>query len=516
MFGLFEASIESSHIPVLDTESTYKLGQKVTARVLWVDTISKTISLSLLPHLVAMRNVATLFTQEIGDFVTVKVVRGYDRVGLFVKVSQDNEDDEDDNNEDDESSGLGFVHISKIKDTRIAKIDSSYSAGTLHKARVIGLDYCNAHLLFSLQPRVLSQPFVRINDIAIGSLIKGVVEKVESFGVIVAITDSIKALCPRLFLSDAAINHPEKFFKVGATMSFRVLVCQPDQNRLILTHKKSLLRLEQQEIVREYTNVKPGDSATGVVVSIQSYGAIVCFFNNVRALAPLAELSTEYINHPTDVVKLGQTVSCRVLSVDPVACKLRVSLKTSHIQGGGGGDGKKIEPGMKVHATFLSTIANAVLVELEGMDGSLASIPCTHLSDSLPLSMALFQALAKLKGNNNNSKKKIELGLVRITKVDLVKGTIEASIKCVAGNTGVDVDGWKRIENVADLVQGDVIGGVVGNLTDKMCFVRLGNVTGVSNLHVSRLLFVVKSRRHVKFMLNSFVCLLCRMRLMDS
>ena len=493
MFGLFEASIESSHIPVLDTESTYKLGQKVTARVLWVDTISKTISLSLLPHLVAMRNVATLFTQEIGDFVTVKVVRGYDRVGLFVKVSQDNEDDEDDNNEDDESSGLGFVHISKIKDTRIAKIDSSYSAGTLHKARVIGLDYCNAHLLFSLQPRVLSQPFVRINDIAIGSLIKGVVEKVESFGVIVAITDSIKALCPRLFLSDAAINHPEKFFKVGATMSFRVLVCQPDQNRLILTHKKSLLRLEQQEIVREYTNVKPGDSATGVVVSIQSYGAIVCFFNNVRALAPLAELSTEYINHPTDVVKLGQTVSCRVLSVDPVACKLRVSLKTSHIQGGGGGggDGKKIEPGMKVHATFLSTIANAVLVEF-------------------------FQALAKLKGNNNNSKKKIELGLVRITKVDLVKGTIEASIKCVAGNTGVDVDGWKRIENVADLVQGDVIGGVVGNLTDKMCFVRLGNVTGVSNLHVSRLLFVVKSRRHVKFMLNSFVCLLCRMRLMDS
>lgn len=483
MFGLFEASIESSHIPVLDTESTYKLGQKVTARVLWVDTISKTISLSLLPHLVGLRNVATLFTQEIGDFVTVKVVRGYDRVGLFVKVSKEEEEKEsndDDDDDDIESFGLGFVHISKIKDTRIAKIDASYSAGTLHKARVIGVDYCNAHLLFSLQPRVLAQPFVRINDIAIGALIKGVVEKVESFGVIVAITESIKALCPRHFLSDAAISHPEKFFKLGATMTFRVMVCQPEQNRLILTHKKSLLRLEKEQIVSEYTKVKPGDSVMGVIVSIQSYGAIVSFFNNVRALAPLAELSTEYINHPTDVVKLGQTVSCRVLSVDPIACKLRVSLKTSHIQGGA----KQVEPGMQVHATFLSTVANAVLVELEGLEGSLASIPSTHLCDSLPLSTALFQALVKLKG-----KKKIELGLVRITKVDLFKGTIEASIKCVPGNTGFDVDGWKKIENVADLVQGDVIGGVVGNLTDKMCFVRLGNVTGVANLHVSRLAF---------------------------
>ena len=327
LFGLFDAIIEQSHIPVLDWEDHYQLGQKVFARILWVDTINKVVNLSLLPHLIDLKPVS--FHHPLGYITDVQVVRADAKVGLFVKLFNSEK------NSDHESSThpfTGYVHISKIKDDRIAKIDDAYSMGTTHKARVIGFDYCNAQLLFSLQPKVLAQPFVCLQDIAVASMVKGVVEKVESFGVIVSLTDHIKGLCPTLHLSDATLSHPEKLFKIGTSMSFRVLSSDPIKNRLILTHKKSLIRLEDQKLITDYEDVKPGDQAMGVVASIQSYGVIINFFNEVKALAPISELSTEYIQTPLEVVKLGMTVSCRILTVDPKESKMRVSLKTSQIK----------------------------------------------------------------------------------------------------------------------------------------------------------------------------------------
>ena len=420
------------------------------------------------------------FTLSMGDITKVQIVRADSKIGLFVKVLNDDNDKVKNNKVKNgkpkkdkakkDSTCTGYVHISKIKDTRIAKIDDAYSAGTTHKARVIGLDYCNAQLILSLQPRVLAQPFVCLQDIPVASMVKGVVEKVESFGVIVSITDHIKGLCPTLHLSDATLSHPEKLFRVGSTMSFRVLSCDPTKNRLILTHKKSLVRLEEQKIMMDYEKIQPGDQAMGVVASIQSYGAIINFFNEVRALAPISELSTDYTQNPLEVVKVGMTVSCRVLTVDPLESKMRVSLKTSQIK-----NSNQLELGSLVSATFLSTSRKGVVVAL-GQEGNVATIPSTHLCDSVSMSLSLFEALKK-----PNAKKGLAMGQVMIASIDRVKGTIEATLKMAGDQIGLE----SVRQDLNQFEKGQILGGVVSNITERMCFIRFGKMTGVASVHVS-------------------------------
>lgn len=162
---------------------------------------------------------------------------------------------------------------------------------------------------------------------------KGVVDKIEGFGMLVAVTDSIKGLCPNMHLSDAQLTNPEKMFKIGSTMSFRVLSVDVEKRRLILTLKKSLVQCKTK-LFLEYHDVKAGDVTTGVIGSVKDYGCIINFFNNLRALAPLSELSHEHLTNPASHFRVGQSVKCQVISVDPEDMKMRVTLKVSQIQDG--------------------------------------------------------------------------------------------------------------------------------------------------------------------------------------
>lgn len=176
----------------------------------------------------------------------------------------------------------------------------------------------------------MSQEFVRLCDIKLADDIKGRVERHESFGAIISITDNIRGLCPLSQISDAPTSNPEKYLKIGSTVAFRVLSIDYEKNRLILTHKKSLM-VEKDHLILSYENVKSGDSAIGVISSIQDHGCVITFFNNVKAFAPLAELTHEFIDSASTMFKIGQTVKCRVLTVNPTEEKMRVTLKNSQI-----------------------------------------------------------------------------------------------------------------------------------------------------------------------------------------
>jgi rRNA biogenesis protein RRP5 len=454
MMGAFDATIESSHCGSVDLEESFRDGEKIKSRIVWIDYISKTIGLSLLDHFITWKHVT--FTFSVGDIKeNVQVVRVDDRIGVLMKWDQ---------------SHFAYAHISKLRDDRILKIDDTFGPGTEHKARITGLDYCTNLLLVSLQPKVLDQAFVRLEDIKIASDVKGVVEKIESFGLIVAVTDTIKGLCPTAHLSDAKISHPEKLFKLGSSLTFRVLTVDPEKNRLILTHKKSLMG-PKSGLVMSYDQVSPGDVVTGVITSVQDYGCIVSFFNDVRALAPIAELAHEKITHPSTLFKIGQSVKCRVLTVDAVEAKMRVTLKVSQIA-----SGAEAKVGHISQATFISANIQGIIVQLEESRHN-ATVPWTHLHDHYQTSEKLFKAFS-----SGSSKKNIDLGEVLIMAVDPAKGVIHATMKQLLIQYAKEKGSLPA--SADDLRQGFLVPGVVKNITEKLCFVQLGNTVAVANIHV--------------------------------
>ena len=64
---------------------------------------------------------------------------------------------------------------------------------------------------------------------------------------------------------------------------------QPDKKKITLTHKKTMVGSELP-IVDSYATAKVGSSVVGYVINVQSYGVVLGFYNDVRALMLKSEI----------------------------------------------------------------------------------------------------------------------------------------------------------------------------------------------------------------------------------
>lgn len=77
--------------------------------------------------------------------------------------------------------------------------------------------------LLSTERKVLDQPFLRIEDITIGEIVKGTIERVLDRGaIIVKVADGISGLVNDTHLSDIKLKNPEKKFREGVEVKCKV------------------------------------------------------------------------------------------------------------------------------------------------------------------------------------------------------------------------------------------------------------------------------------------------------
>lgn len=77
--------------------------------------------------------------------------------------------------------------------------------------------------LVSTEKRVLEQPFLRVEDVKIGEVVKGKIERVLDRGaLLVGLADGISGLVNDTHLSDIKLKNPEKKFREGLEVKCRV------------------------------------------------------------------------------------------------------------------------------------------------------------------------------------------------------------------------------------------------------------------------------------------------------
>ena len=276
---------------------------------------------------------------------------------------------------------IGFAPTRLISDEKTSLV--KYRPGTLHACRVIQFNIMDGVAIVSLQLSVLEKPYMKYADISVGEKVEGTVERFGDFGMIVALTEHIRGLCPRLHLSDvrSIMKQPKKKYKEGSKIKCRVLSVEPSQRRLLLTCKKSLLR-SSHDPLSEYTQASPGSVHHGVISSVHNYGCIVHFFNRVRGLVLKSELSsTHVVQDPLSEFWIGQPVECRVMESEPEAQKLLLSLKLH--------DGflpvsleqdESLAPGDVIDAEVTGIASNGINLRCP-RTGEVAFLPSLHLSD---------------------------------------------------------------------------------------------------------------------------------------
>lgn len=344
--GLINVMINDTHsgqldifnVPVLNTlanpktqtpgiAANYSVGMKIPcARIVFADchvgSEEKALILSALPSVLSSdkvrRQVESISNEtcSVGSkFEDARIVRIDPGLGVVLAL-------------DSEAKEFAQVHISRLSDEKITKITAPYRLNSVHPCRIIDYDPFAAISIASMAPSCLEQQFLSIDSIPIGSVVRGEVSVITpGLGILVNLTERIRALCPINQLTETQSQDALKSYRLGQKFKFRVLSTDPSARRVMLTRKKGLLESDLAPLC-DYSDAKVGEFYDGYVASIRPFGCIVRFFGDVKAILPLSELTEEsFVKEAKEVVFEGQVIRCRVIRLDREAQSMAVSLR---------------------------------------------------------------------------------------------------------------------------------------------------------------------------------------------
>ncbi len=160
------------------------------------------------------------------------------------------------------------------------------------------------------------------SSLQVGQRVKGTVRSIAPFGVFVDL-GGIDGLVHKSELSWNKVNNPETAHAIGDEVEAEVIDINHERGRISL----SIRRLQPdpwQESVAKYAI---SDLIEGVVTKLVNFGAFVRVEEGLEGLIHISELSKQRVAHPGDVVKEGETLKLKIISLDSERHRLGLSLK---------------------------------------------------------------------------------------------------------------------------------------------------------------------------------------------
>jgi len=224
----------------------FRPGEEVEVQVLGVDTEDRRISLGM-RQLQPNPWQAAAGKYRVGMTVEGRV-RNVTDFGAFIEL----EDGID-----------GLVHVSDISRSKKGKKPSEMvQRGEQVKAVITSLDPDNHRMSLSIKDATPSSWDAFIADHKAGDVVKGKISRFAGFGVFVELADELEGLCHISELSDERIEHPERVYKIGQEMDFKILRIEYDNQKIGLSHRA--VGKEDEPVVdyKSYTTEAKGGMAS--------------------------------------------------------------------------------------------------------------------------------------------------------------------------------------------------------------------------------------------------------------
>ena len=123
-------------------------------------------------------------------------------------------------------------------------------------------------------------------------------------------------------------NSPEERYSemVGEEIEVCVIEVDRERRRLILSERAASSETRESIKERVIDDLKEGEVRTGRVTSLADFGAFVNI-NGADGLVHLSELSWDHVNHPSEVLEVGQEVNVKVISIDTERKRIGLSIR---------------------------------------------------------------------------------------------------------------------------------------------------------------------------------------------
>lgn len=108
---------------------------------------------------------------------------------------------------------------------------------------------------------------------------------------------------------------------MGQNFNVKIIDINEDEEKLIVS-EKAAKEEEQKEIISKY---KVGDTVVGTVTAVTDFGVFIKFGENLEGLIHISEIAWQRIDHPKNLVKVGQKVKAKIIDIS--GSKIFLSMK---------------------------------------------------------------------------------------------------------------------------------------------------------------------------------------------
>ncbi|MGX7199261.1 30S ribosomal protein S1 [Enterococcus nangangensis] len=189
----------------------------------------------------------------------------------------------------------------------------------------IGKDKENGSYLLSKRRLDAKKVWVEIEkSFEDGQIVEGKVVSVVKGGLVVDL--GVRGFVPASMVESRFVSDFSGY--VGKTLRFKIVEIEPSENRLILSHKAVVEAERNAKKAEVLSNIHEGDVLEGKVARLTDFGAFVDL-GGVDGLVHVSEIAHYHVSKPADVLKVGETVSVKVLSVNPEQERISLSIKAT-------------------------------------------------------------------------------------------------------------------------------------------------------------------------------------------
>ena len=162
-----------------------------------------------------------------------------------------------------------------------------------------------------------------LGELEIGQIRKGIVKNIADFGAFVDL-GGIDGLLHITDMSWERISHPTEMVAIDQEIEVKVLQIDREKQKIALGLKQK--QNNPWDNIEEKYPV--GTTVKGEVVNVMSYGAFVKLEPGIEGLVHISEMSwTRRINHPNELVQIGDEIDIKILGVDPAGQQLSLGMK---------------------------------------------------------------------------------------------------------------------------------------------------------------------------------------------
>jgi small subunit ribosomal protein S1 len=250
---------------------------------------------------------ATIHPFSEGDVVSGKVVR-IDQDEVLVDIGYKSE---------------GVIPSNELSIRKTVKPSEEVELGEEVDALVLTKEDQEGRLILSKKRARFEKAWRKIEEAAdSGKPVEGTVIEVVKGGLILDL--GVRGFLPASLVDIRRVQNLDEF--MGQKLECKVIELNRSRNNVVLS-RRAVLEEERKEVREQILGrLQPGQVVEGKISNIVDFGAFVDL-EGIDGLIHISELSWSHVNHPSEVVSIGDTVRVKVLDIDRDRQRISLGLK---------------------------------------------------------------------------------------------------------------------------------------------------------------------------------------------